>query len=164
MLKTMTKSFITTLLMLFALSLPQQLNAELYKWTDELGRIHFTDTPPEGAKAKPIDIGPLNTYDSPSESSIKDTLSRPTGVTARKPKVILYSTTWCGYCKKVRKWLRQKKIAFSEYDTEKSERGRRDYKKMNGRGVPIVKVGKQRVNGFSPGRLTQLLRKAGYQI
>jgi len=71
MLRTMTKSFITTLLMLFALSLPQQLSAELYKWTDELGRIHFTDTPPEGAKAKSIDIGPLNTYNSPSESSIK---------------------------------------------------------------------------------------------
>jgi len=150
--------------MLFILHLPQQVTAEVYKWVDDAGRIHFTDSPPEGKKAKSVDITPLNTYNSPSADSIKNTLARPTGVTPGKPKVIVYSTTWCGVCKKAKRWLRQNKIAFREYDTEKSARGRRDYKKMKGRGVPIIKVGKQRLNGFSPNSLSQALRKAGYDI
>jgi len=160
----MIKILSTSFLMLLMLHFPQQATAEVYKWVDEAGRIHFTDSPPEGKKAKSVNITPPNTYNSPSADSIKNTLARPTGVTSGKPKVIVYSTTWCGVCKKAKRWLRQNKIAFREYDTEKSARGRRDYKKMKGRGVPIFKVGTQRLNGFSPSSLTQALRKAGYNI
>ena len=160
----MVKQCLTALITLLVLSLPPQLNAEIYTWTDDLGRVHFTDSPPEAAKTKQVDIGPLNTYDSPSQEAINDALSRPTGVSKRKPKVIVYSTTWCGVCNKAKRWLRGNKIAFREYDVEKSERGRKDYKKMKGRGVPIIKIGKKRFNGFSSSRMTQALRKAGYNI
>jgi len=160
----MPRHLLTTLLMLLTISLPTQVYAEIYTWTDDLGRIHFTDSPPDDTRTKQVDIGPLNTYNSPSQNSINNTLSRPTGVTAPKAKVILYSTTWCGVCKKAKRWLRSNKIAFREYDVENSERGRKDYKKMKGSGVPIIKVGKKRFNGFSSSRMTQVLRKAGYNI
>lgn len=153
-----------TVIIFATIALPPQLDAQVYKWTDEFGRIHFTDSPPKGAKTKQIEISPLNTYNSPSQESINNTLSRPTGITAKKAKVIVYSTTWCGVCKKAKRWLRQNKIAFSEYDVEKTARGKRDYKKMNGRGVPIIKIGKQRFNGFSASQLTPALRKAGYDL
>ena len=164
MIRAMYKSFITYLLVLLMLSLPLQGAAEIYTWTDEAGNVHFTDSPPDEAKSKKIEISPLNSYSSPSAESVKNILDRPTGVAGRKANVILYSTTWCGYCKKARRWFHQNNIPFTEYDTEKSARGRRDYKKMNGRGVPIIKVGQKRLNGFSPGSLTQVLRKAGYSI
>ena len=160
----MVKQFLTSLLALMTLSLPLQLSAEIYTWTDDLGRIHLTDSPPDDTKTKPVNIGPLNTYESASQDSINDTLSRPTGVTKRKANVILYSTTWCGVCKKAKRWLRSHKIPFREYDVEHSERGRRDYKKMKGRGFPIIKIGKKRLNGFSSSSMTQALRKAGYNI
>ncbi|MCK4742974.1 MAG: DUF4124 domain-containing protein [Sulfuriflexus sp.] len=160
----MYKLFITYLLMMLVLSFPLQGAAEIYTWTDDAGRIHFTDSPPDKAKSKQVKISPINSYNSPSSESVKNILDRSTGVIARKAKVTLYSTTWCGYCKKARRWFRQNKIPFTEYDTEKSARGRRDYKKMNGRGVPIIKVGKKRLNGFSPSSLTRALRKAGYNI
>jgi len=164
MIKTMYKSFITYLLMILILSLPQQAIAEIYTWTDDAGRVHFTDSPPDKAQSTQIKISPLNTYNSPSADSIKNILDRPTGLKGKKAKVILYSTTWCGYCKKAKRWFLQNNIPFTEYDTEKSERGRRDYKKMNGRGVPIIKIGTKRLNGFSPNSLTQVLRKSGYNI
>ena len=160
----MVKQCLTALIALLMLSLPPQLNAEIYTWTDDLGRVHFTGSPPESAKTKPVDIGPLNTYDSPSQDAINDTLSRPTSVSKRKPKVIVYSTTWCGVCNKAKRWLRSNKIAFREYDVENSERGRKDYKKMKGRGAPIIKIGKKRFNGFSSSGMTQALRKADYNI
>jgi len=160
----MCKSILAALIILLSLSLTSPVNAEVYKWTDKNGRIHFTDSPPQGTKTDKIDVTPRNTYRSPSQEQIQETLSRSTGVSARKAKVIMYSTTWCGVCKKAKRWFNKNNIAFREYDTEKSERGRRDYKKMNGRGVPIIKIGKQRFNGFSPSRLTPVLRKAGHKI
>lgn len=160
----MRKSILTSLILLLALAMTPQLNAEIFKWTDEYGRVHFTDAPPNGSNSKPVDIGPINTYGAPSKILIDETLSRPTGVKGKKDRVIIYSTTWCGVCTKAKNWLRQNKIAFSDYDVEKTDRGRNDYKKLNGRGVPIIKVGKQRMNGFSPASMKQMLRKAGYEI
>jgi len=138
--------------------------AEIYKWTDEFGRIHFTDSPPDGSNSKPVDIGPINTYDSPSKILIDETLARSTGLPVKKNKVIVYSTTWCGVCTKAKRWLRANKVKFREYDVEKSKKGKRDYKRLKGRGVPIIMVGKQRMNGFSSGRMTKMLRNAGHNI
>ncbi len=164
MLADMKRVFLTTCLLLLSISLPQHINAQVYKWTDEMGRIHFTDSPPEGAKTKQVNITAPNTYNAPSQDAVNETLSRPTGISAPREKVIVYSTTWCGVCKKAKRWLQQNNISFREYDVEKSERGRRDYKKMKGHGVPIIKIGKKRFNGFSPSRLTPALRKAGYKL
>ncbi len=164
MLNGMYKVILNSLLIFMVLSLPQQIYATVYKWTDSSGRIHFSDSPHASEKTQQIQISPLNTYQSPSQEKIKETLSRPTGAALPKSKVIVYSAVWCGVCKTAKRWLRKKKIAFREYDIEKSERGRRDYKKMKGTGVPIIKIGKKRFNGFSSSRLTPALRKAGYNL
>lgn len=36
-----------------------------------------------------------------------------------------------------------------EYDVEKSSKGKRDFKRLGGTGVPIILVGQKRLNGFS---------------
>jgi len=164
MLSDMLNRFFIILVALVFASLPVYLSAEIYTWTDDLGRVHFTDSPPDDTQTKQVDIGPLNTYNSPSQDSINDTLSRPTGVTAKKAKVTIYTAVWCGVCTKAKRWLRKNNIAFREYDIEKSERGRNDYKKMKGRGVPIIKIGKQKFTGFRPTSMTAALRKAGYAL
>jgi len=160
----MKKRLWTVLFSLIILSGIAPASAEIYTWTDEAGRIHFTDTPPEGSNSKQVDIGPINTYDSPSKIFIDETLARSTGLPTKKPRVVMYSTTWCGVCKKAKRWLQAKKVKFREYDIEKSDKGKRDYKRLKGRGVPIIMVGKQRMNGFSSSRMTQMLRNAGHNI
>jgi glutaredoxin len=61
----------------------------------------------------------------------------------------MYSTSWCGYCKKARKHFELKKIPYREYDIERSKKAALEYKKLNGRGVPVILIGKRRMNGFS---------------
>ena len=61
----------------------------------------------------------------------------------------MYSTDWCGYCKQARQYFKKNKIDFVEYDIEKSRNVRRAYKKLGATGVPVILVGKQRMNGFS---------------
>jgi mycoredoxin len=39
-------------------------------------------------------------------------------------KVIIYGTTWCGYCAQARKLLNENAIAFYEYDIERPLHGR----------------------------------------
>jgi glutaredoxin len=61
----------------------------------------------------------------------------------------MYSTSWCGYCKKARKPFERNNIPYQEHDIEKSKKAAQEYKRLNGRGVPVILVGKRRMNGFS---------------
>ncbi|MGI9290354.1 MAG: glutaredoxin domain-containing protein [Gammaproteobacteria bacterium] len=72
----------------------------------------------------------------------------------------MYSTEWCGVCKKARNYFTANDIPFKEYDVEKSTKGARDYKKLNARGVPVILVGKSRLNGFSSGKFENLYESA----
>jgi mycoredoxin len=68
----------------------------------------------------------------------------------RASEVILYATSWCGYCAKTREFLHQRGIAYIEVDIEKSAEGRRAYDALGGRGVPLLKVNNTLVHGYDP--------------
>jgi len=125
--------------------------AEVYKWKDEQGRVQFGDRPPVSAEKVPI-----RSFSAPAETTTESGAPTAAGV-------IMYSTTWCGVCKQARQYMVSKGIPFTEVDVEKSDAGRDAYKKLNGRGVPIIMVGDKRMNGFSAGRLEQLLQASRSQ-
>ncbi len=126
-------------------------HAEIYKWTDEHGKAHFTDKPPAGKKTEEIELK-INTY---SAVEIKPLLER----LGRTDKVVIYTTAWCGICKKAKKYFRKNSIAYIAYDVEKSRIGKRDYKALRGRAVPIIIVGNKRMNGFSAARFDKFYKK-----
>jgi len=139
------KYFFTLLVVIFIT--PQSVNAEVYKWVDEKGKVHFSDTKPETAEVEAVDIGPIvNSYTSPKITFLPEL---PNLETARKKQVVMYSASWCGVCKTARKYFQNNNIKFKEYDVDTSEKGKKDFKKLNGRGVPIILVGRQRLNGFN---------------
>ena len=135
--------------------LPVIASAGVYSWTDENGKTHFGDRPPIDREVEAITVR-VNTYASPSGVPGVDLQ------TASKSKVVLYTTQHCGYCRKAKQFLTQKNISYTEYDVETSNKGKRDFKKLNGRGVPVILVGDQRMNGFSEGRMASMLESAGY--
>jgi len=63
-------------------------------------------------------------------------------------RVRLYTTTWCGYCKKARAYLRSRNIPFDDIDVETTDRGRREYREIGGNGVPVIFVGERRMDGY----------------
>ena len=67
----------------------------------------------------------------------------------QKPQVVMYATSWCPYCQQARNYFRQQGIPYVEHDIEKDAVARRAYKEFGGRGVPVIFVGKRRMNGFS---------------
>ena len=82
--------------------------------------------------------------------------------TAAKAEVKMYATSWCPYCAKARAYFARRGIAYVEVDIERSREGRAEYERLGARGVPVILVGAQRMNGFSEARLSQLLADAGY--
>lgn len=130
----------------------QPVYSEIYRWTDAQGNVQFGDRPPSSQDASRVDLK-INSYESVTIEPFEPFKpSRPSRV---KP-VVLYSTTWCGFCRKARNYLRANNIPFTEYDVEQSEKGKRDYRKLNGRGVPILLIGDKRMNGFNVSRFKAL--------
>jgi glutaredoxin len=127
------------------------LQAEIYTWKDAQGRTHFGDRPPSDSKPQQLELE-INTIHRPQVQSLDSSL-------AGAQKVTIYTTDWCGICTKAKSHFRRNQIPFREYDVEKSDKGRRDYRKLNGSGVPIILVGKQRMNGFSAERFDRLYQQ-----
>ena len=74
--------------------------------------------------------------------------------------IILYSSRGCHFCRQAKAYFKARKIAFREYDVEQDAKGRRDFKRLRGRGVPIILLGKRRMDGFEPARFEHLWKKA----
>ncbi len=147
-----TGTFIAILLLAGALLVSAEAPAnQVYRWVDDTGKIHFSDRPPGGDNASDVKVrsyrGSPEISAVPAESVVA--------------QVTMFTTTWCGYCKRARAYLNKMGIPFVEYDVEHDEFGKREYKKLNGRGVPVILVGNQRMNGFSAPSLEKLLRNAG---
>jgi glutaredoxin-like YruB-family protein len=114
-------------------------HAEVYRWTDGSGKIHFSDRKPAQHQSSTVNVR-VNTYAGPGyDSAVLDT----------DKKVVMYSTGWCGYCKKAKRYFKANGIAYTEYDIEKDRRAKSEYDRLGGRGVPLIVVGQKRISGFS---------------
>lgn len=74
-------------------------------------------------------------------------------------EVVLYATSWCGYCEKTRKFLRARQVPFAEHDIERSAAARREYELLNGRGVPLLVIRGKVVHGYSPQAILAALQR-----
>jgi glutaredoxin len=135
------------------------VQAEIYKWVDAQGRTHFSDKAPVSVQAEEVELK-INTYSSPSYSPnifASDSADESNKLSSRK--VTMYSTTWCGVCQKAKAYFNQNRISYTEYDVENSTKGKQDFQRMGGKGVPIILVGNKRMNGFSQASFEQLFNK-----
>jgi glutaredoxin len=138
--------------------------ADMYKWVDENGIVHFSDTPPDDADNSDIETlqtvttqeGDVYTQENNStkhensnnSSNLTDTVQKNTWV--KKPKVELYITSWCPWCKKAKAFFRSRGIAFVEYDIEKDkEAARRKAQIDRQQGVPFAVINGIGINGYN---------------
>jgi len=135
----------------------QTTSAEIYQWTDANGKTHFSDQPSAQHSSQTLEqkinvyksrpLGPV-TYDPYKKSKPK----------ASSKRVVMFSTSWCGVCKQAKRYFRAKGISFSDYDIDKNSTARAQYKKLGGRGVPLIVVGNRRMVGFSAAGFEQMYR------
>ncbi|MDZ7840066.1 MAG: glutaredoxin family protein [Gammaproteobacteria bacterium] len=124
-------------------------SAQIYTWTDESGQVHFSDVPDLAYDTEAVTVE-INGYQNVTHSDTD--AATPPG------RVVMYATSWCPYCRKARNYFRDNGIPFTEYDIEKNARARREYDALGARGVPVILVGKNRMNGFSAAGFEKLYR------
>ena len=132
---------ITKLLILLSVCLcfSSLSTAGIYKWVDENGKVHFSDKKPVSQGVEEVDVR-VNTYESVSyDTSLFDV----------GKQVVMYSASWCGYCKQARQYFKKNGIRYTEHDIEKNRFARKKYDELGATGVPVILVGKKRMNGFS---------------
>lgn len=123
-------------------------NAEIYKWTDPAGQVHYGERPEQGRPAQAVDVEDTQIGSVP--------IGQPSAKPA--PKVIMYATSWCPYCRKARSYFRDKRIAYTEYDIERDRNAKRRYDALGGRGIPVILVGDKRLDGFDVSGFESLYR------
>jgi glutaredoxin len=131
--------------MLLCISAGSASSQQIYRWVDANGRVQITtEKPPAGVKSSTVEP-PLSSYGG-------------TPTVSGAPR----AADWCPYCRKAREFFARRGIRYTELDIEKSPAARAEYDRLGARGVPVILVGTQRMNGFGEERLARMLKAAGH--
>lgn len=142
-----------TVLLLCCALLPWAQSAQgegaVFKWVDANGKVHYGDQKSGAAvdQKSLVDVSRGNTANAAATDDSQPSAQR----------VVMYSTSWCGYCKKARAYFSSNGIYVSEYDIEKSPSARREYDRLGGRGVPFITIGDTHIRGFDRAKIDATL-------
>jgi len=169
------KLFAAVSVILLYLVLPA--GGDIYTWVDGNGVKHYSTEPPSDAKK--VERQPELHYSSDqydqweeqrkanqdkmseqgqsgdARSKKEDRATRR--MTEQPGKVVMYSTPTCGYCARARAFFAKHDVSYTDYDITRDNQARERYIKLNGRGVPLIFVGDNRVPGFNEQLLRRLL-------
>lgn len=128
---------------------------QLYKSVGPDGKVVYSDRPPaEGRVEKTMKFANLPTSALPaSAASYVEQLRRmQAGASPSVPAtgVVLYSASWCGYCRQAKAYLAAKAIAFQEIDIDTGS-GMSSFAQAGGAGggIPFLLAGGHSVRGFN---------------
>jgi len=133
--------------------------AQMYRWTDDKGRVHLTDTPPptsaKGVQKKSVTI-------SSAVATRPAALPYAVQLAAKTFPVTLYTAPKCEPCGDARNLLNSRGVPFREVLVV-DEPQQLELRKVAGAlAVPSVIVGSNVQKGFEEGAYHSLLDIAGY--
>jgi len=143
-----------------------------YQYTDERGSVHFANSLAEVPAQWRERAGrvEMSTREPVQIASVTQRTRRPR---TRRPEadeqvwgggqptseVIIYTTPWCGYCRKAIEHLEDRGVDYVNKDIEDDADAEEEYLQKSGgrRGVPLIDVGGQIMQGYSPAALDKML-------
>jgi glutaredoxin len=131
--------------------------AQLYKWTDAQGTVHYSDTPPPAQKSSRIEAPPAGAAD---RTSLPYELARA----VKASPVTLYTTAQsaCAGCDRGRSLLRARGIPYTE-KTVNTDADKEQLRKLAGDlALPLLVVGSRTVAGFQDAAWQDALTAAAY--
>jgi glutaredoxin len=131
---------------------------QIYRWTDEKGHVVYGNEPPSGTKTEMVQDR-INSYSGPPQTRRAAPAKASSQVTTIP--VVLYATSWCTYCAQARAYFAKKGIPYMEYDVEKSAAGNAEFKRLGGRGVPLIVHGANVMRGFREQSFDALFARNG---
>jgi len=154
---------------------PPAMERTYYRYLDAGGSLHFVDSlerVPEAfrASARPLsmsadkgDAAPSLTRAAASTAAkrrpFRGAAVQPPAARARAARgVVVYTTSWCGWCRKTMAWLNEQGVAYENRDIERNPAWRDELiEKTGGTSIPVVEIDGELIRGFSPDRMAELL-------
>lgn len=133
--------------------------AQVYRWTDDKGRTHYGDKPPAERAATEV-RNRISSYAGPAKVSSAPAPAAKAPRGDGTAQVTLYSAVWCKYCRQAKAFFAKRGVRYAERDVDTAE-ARAEYDRLGARGVPVILVGRQRMDGFDQGRMESILRSEG---
>jgi glutaredoxin len=131
--------------------------AQQYRWVDEQGNVHYTDTPP--AKAKTVKKSDVKAPAAPEEPPPPYEVQRA----LKDFPVTLYTAPSCSEpCEMARATLNKRGIPFTEVPVVTVETLEQLKALAGVEAVPVLVVGRSVLNAYEPSRYASLLDSAGY--
>ncbi len=75
-------------------------------------------------------------------------------------KVIVYSGTYCSYCKQLKSFLEEQKIPYEERNIDENPAYGEELSQLGYMSVPVTVIGEKQVLGFNPARIMKLYSPA----
>ena len=133
-------------------------SAQLYRWTDESGRVHVTDTPPpptaRNVRKRAIDTTP--------EAAAGASQPYAVQLAAKNYPVTLYTAPDCAPCGAARALLNQRGVPFREVSVVDEKESEQLRKAVGSLAVPSMVVGTATQRGFAEDAYHSMLDVAGY--
>jgi glutaredoxin 3 len=145
-----------------------------YQYVDGSGTVHFVqnlaDVPARWQnKAGRIELE--KNAPAPGGSGTRRTASRRVAgersagrATAyrRQPEVVVYTTAWCGWCRKTLQFLDERGVRYVNKDIEANDWNRDELIEKTGRtSIPVVEIDGEIIRGFDAARMEELLSRSG---
>ncbi len=154
--------------------MPQPASGQFYQYVDDKGNVVITDRPPTGKDAKEkqlrddgISWSSRAEADIPASGEGRHAQATPVEEAKRKPDysgvtVVMYRTSWCGYCKQAATYVRSLGARLVEYDIEKDPDKKAEMKKKSGgsSGVPLLDIDGAIIRGYSPPAIRAAVEKS----
>ena len=89
------------------------------------------------------------------QASAEGAVGELTAAEKRQLDITMYSTSWCGYCSKARRWFGDRGWPFVEKNIEEDAEAAQEYAQVAGQraGVPVIVVNGEVLRGFDPNRI-----------
>ncbi|MBI3529559.1 MAG: glutaredoxin family protein [Betaproteobacteria bacterium] len=131
--------------------------AELYRWVDADGKVHYSDQLPP-ANVKQVEKKKI-TGGKPSEAPLPYALQQA----VKNFPVTLYSSECGDACTRARELLAKRGVPYAEMDAT-DPAAQEELRKLTGGPleVPVLKVGRDALRGFEEGKWNTSLDAAGY--
>jgi glutaredoxin len=133
-------------------------SAQLYRWTDDKGRVHLTDTPPPPTAKNVRSRSPA----APAASADGENQPYSLQVAAKNFPVTLFTAPDCAPCGTARSLLNARGVPFQEVSAVDQRQREQLQQAVGSLSVPSLRVGSSVQKGFEQGAYDSLLDSAGY--
>ena len=141
--------------------------AIFFRYTDETGTVRFVSSLDEVPKALRDSARPVandRVQRAPKQArkaGARDRATEQAYERAVEHEVVVYTTSWCGWCRKTLSYLTKQGVVFENRDIETDEAWREELiEKTGGTSIPVVEIDGEIIRGYDPQRMAELLRSS----